>query len=130
MDCETIRPKLMALLDGELGDDPRRACESHLERCAVCAQTLAEFQAIRDAPPAPSETFDVWEAVQAQIEPEMLTQALLAEMRLMREEMRSLSAEVSELRLALKQAPPSPARSTALDLPYVRKSTRSPFHLV
>lgn len=129
MDCDAIRPNLMAMLDGELTQPERQVCEAHLETCRECSQIATEYRAIQAAPPPPEE-FDVWPDVQAQIAPDIQTQSLLAEMRLMREEMRALSQEVTQLRQALKQAAPSPGRSTALDLPYIRKSTHSPFQLV
>ncbi|MCY3021084.1 MAG: anti-sigma factor [Planctomycetota bacterium] len=43
--CDDIREELSAYLDGELPQEARAACESHLQACEPCRDALADLQA-------------------------------------------------------------------------------------
>ncbi|MDY7010104.1 MAG: zf-HC2 domain-containing protein [Planctomycetota bacterium] len=48
MNCEDLKPLMMALLDGELPPEQREKLESHLATCESCRQELAEFIAMKE----------------------------------------------------------------------------------
>jgi anti-sigma factor RsiW len=47
MSCQAAAESLVALLDGEIGPQERRALEQHLTGCAACARELEELRATR-----------------------------------------------------------------------------------
>jgi putative zinc finger protein len=68
--CDQIRPRLTAYLDGELSDDRGSVVRGHLRECAACREIARDEAALRDGlrhlpvvdPPA-----SLWAGVQAQL---------------------------------------------------------------
>ncbi len=98
MTCDTLRPDLTALLDGELAPQAAAEAESHLANCLDCAAALAELAAVREM--ATAWTLDVPDITSRVLRAAASDdQALLLdEMRLLRTEMQDLRAEVTALR--------------------------------
>ncbi len=48
MKCEEARPLMMALLDGEIGEEDRRALERHLQGCYACAKEFESFRQLKE----------------------------------------------------------------------------------
>jgi hypothetical protein len=49
LDCTTVRPKMDALVHGELSASEAAACSRHVQDCETCAAALAEAEALRAA---------------------------------------------------------------------------------
>lgn len=68
-ECESIRPLISALMDGELSPDEGRILHAHLASCDACREIFDEYCTLRDefrqlppAPPPPDEIADyVWQ---------------------------------------------------------------------
>jgi hypothetical protein len=58
MECRQVQRRISAYLDGELDLAATRSMEHHLERCAACQETLADFQRV-DASVRGLPSFDV-----------------------------------------------------------------------
>jgi len=98
MTCDTLRPSLTALMDGELSPYLAAEAERHLADCPGCASALADMATVRG-------TADAWTLDAPDITGRVLRAAeaddqahLLDEMRLLRSEMQDLRAEVAALR--------------------------------
>ena len=59
MTCEEMRERMEEYLDGELPEDIRQACSSHLEGCPACRALLGEAEetaaALRRLRPEPPD---------------------------------------------------------------------------
>lgn len=70
MNCESYRPSVQALIEGDLDSEQQRALEAHAATCAACRTLTADLEAIRDAGGAlerrtPSK--DVWARIALQL---------------------------------------------------------------
>lgn len=98
MTCDTLRPSLTALLDGELAPPAAAEAERHLADCPDCTSALADLSAVQQMADAwtvdaPDITGRVQRATASDDQ-----SLLLDEMRLLRAEMQDLRAEVAALR--------------------------------
>ena len=69
--CEHVDAVLSAWFEGDLGDEERRAVESHLRECLRCASLLRDIENIRlDAAKLPelAPSRDLWDGIAARIE--------------------------------------------------------------
>ena len=69
--CEHVDSVLSAWLEGDLGDEERRAVDEHLRQCLRCASLVRDIQNIRreaGALPAMTPSRDLWEGIAARIE--------------------------------------------------------------
>jgi hypothetical protein len=68
--CEHVDAVLSAWLEGDLGDEERRAVDTHLRECLRCASLVRDIQNIRlDASKLPelAPSRDLWEGIAARI---------------------------------------------------------------
>ena len=71
MSCEHVDSVLSAWFEGDLGDEERRAVDTHLRECLRCASLVRDIQNIRlDAAKLPelAPSRDLWEGIAARIE--------------------------------------------------------------
>jgi hypothetical protein len=71
INCEHVDTVLSAWLEGDLGDDDRRAVDAHLRECLRCVSLVRDIENIRrDATNLPEMTpsRDLWEGIAARIE--------------------------------------------------------------
>jgi hypothetical protein len=71
INCEHVDTVLSAWLEGDLGDDDRRAVDAHLRECLRCASLVRDIENIRrDATKLPemAPSRDLWEGIAARIE--------------------------------------------------------------
>jgi len=71
INCEHVDTVLSAWLEGDLGDDDRRAVDAHLRECLRCASRVRDIENIRrDATNLPemAPSRDLWEGIAARIE--------------------------------------------------------------
>lgn len=71
MNCSKTKELLSPFCDGELTSDVHASVESHVESCSVCAQELAEFQAMSQLArrmPDPQPAPDAWQALEARLD--------------------------------------------------------------
>ena len=69
--CEHVDSVLSAWLEGDLGDEERRAVDAHLRECLRCASLVRDIEHIRrDAAKLPemAPSRDLWEGIAARIE--------------------------------------------------------------
>lgn len=69
--CEHVDSVLSAWFEGDLGDEERRAVDTHLRECLRCASLVRDIENIRlDATKLPelAPSRDLWEGVAARIE--------------------------------------------------------------
>ena len=69
--CEHVDSVLSAWFEGDLGDEERRAVDTHLRECLRCASLVRDIQNIRlDASKLPelAPSRDLWEGIAARIE--------------------------------------------------------------
>ena len=69
--CEHVDSVLSAWFEGDLGDEERRAVDTHLRECLPCASLVRDIQNIRlDAAKLPelAPSRDLWEGIAARIE--------------------------------------------------------------
>ena len=69
--CEHVDSVLSAWLEGDLGDDERRAVDAHLRECLRCASLVRDIESIRREAatlPAMTPSRDLWEGIAARIE--------------------------------------------------------------
>jgi hypothetical protein len=69
--CEHVDSVLSAWFEGDLGDEERRAVDTHLRECLRCASLVRDIQNIRlDAAKLPelAPSRDLWEGIAARIE--------------------------------------------------------------
>ena len=69
--CEHVDSVLSAWFEGDLGDEERRAVDSHLRECLRCASLVRDLQNIRlDAAKLPelAPSRDLWDGIAARIE--------------------------------------------------------------
>ena len=101
MTCDSLRPHLTALLDGELVPEAAAEAERHLSACPACTQARADLAAVGEMAAdwtidAPGVSGRVMQAVTDDGQ-----SLLLDEMRRLRTEMQELRAEVAALRRQL-----------------------------
>ena len=69
--CEHVDSVLSAWFEGDLGDEERRAVDTHLRECLPCASLVRDIQNIRlDAAKLPelAPSRDLWDGIAARIE--------------------------------------------------------------
>ena len=69
--CEHVDSVLSAWLEGDLGDEERRAVDAHLRECLRCAALVRDIESIRrDASNLPvlAPSRDLWDGIAARIE--------------------------------------------------------------
>ena len=85
MSCERMESRILAYMDGRLGEKERSEVEKHLDACAVCRVRATEFSSVNDLLDElpmiePSPAFDV--RVRARIAAEPVKQSWWAALRL------------------------------------------------
>jgi mycothiol system anti-sigma-R factor len=67
MQCEAVRPRLDAYLDGELAEAERTVLRDHLAGCGDCGPEAAELERLRDAIRQSAPVYRAPEALRSQI---------------------------------------------------------------
>jgi negative regulator of sigma E activity len=91
MTCDTLYPKLSALLDGELTSETAAEAERHLAACPECVQAQADRVKLR-------EMADAWTVDAPDIAGRVMQAIAFDDQSLLLTEMQRLRAEMQELR--------------------------------
>jgi len=129
--CDDIRSRLAAYVDSELDNINRQIVDDHLAGCVDCAAIVQGYRAIQAAFLVDAGADGLWDAVHARIDAPDATTVLLTELRLMRDEMQGLRAEVADLRRELGRRPPSPpVRTSPFSFPDAPERALKQYRLV
>lgn len=127
--CEQVQGRLAALRDGECRPAETARIEAHLAGCLDCARLREEQEQVHQAAGAwQVKTADLWPTLQARIESEANREALEAlrgEIARLRDQVRSLEAEVALLRRETTERPFRPSAQPSPLLPYSAPSSRT-----
>jgi mycothiol system anti-sigma-R factor len=67
MECDEVRPRLDAYLDGELADAERAYLRDHIESCAECGPEAAALERLRDGVRRAAPVYRAPEALRSQL---------------------------------------------------------------
>jgi anti-sigma factor RsiW len=131
--CDEIRPRLAAWIDGEVEIDDKAAMDAHVACCANCSAIAADFQSIKAAAPPDLDVDSVglWNSIEDRLDGPEISSELLQELRAMRAEMQALRADVAELRRELARRPALPGpRTSPFSFPDVPERQLKQYRLV